>query len=525
MAVIDYFQARGASLRRTDRDPRGEPQGAPYRNRAEFYADMEAYYRNDVYASVRRHRRVLNDPDLPRPRYLRNVYSPVKRAIDRWPSLLYPGVWTPDGLPTKNGTPNRIPYDDTPEPLRLAVHQAFTWGGWNSEILVYGRRLPLLAESFAEVQVDFERRMAYPRLIHPRHVVDIAENDSGDVVAYTLAIPTFDEDKNVTYTWGKRVTKETITTYYDGQPHGFDGNPAVLDNPYGFCPGDWVQFQNMGERNGISRFDGLTDKIDELNGILTAIHDYIMKFVHQRHIIGTEDPAGAKALMDGTAKAGATRDLANPNARRESIDVLFAKHPVSAHPIIDNMGLAEADSHVQRLIDQLEKDLPEVTLSEKLLEMSQVTKPGALPLVQDVQQFVNEVAGNADRGLTKMGQMSVSIMAHEMRAGTMGPRSQWTDAMRKFLPFDLDSYHAGDLDFSLSERELVPPTMLERIQEAAAMELIKTPSGLRHLGFSDDDIWGEGLAPETRAGLLAERDDAAGGVADLFGRALNSGVV
>jgi hypothetical protein len=56
------------------------------------------------------------------------------------------------------------------------------------------------------------------------------------------------------------------------------------------------------------------------------------------------------------------------------------------------------------------------------------------------------------------------------------------------------------------------------------MEAVKTPAGLRHLGASDEEIYGEGNVPATLPGLLAERESAAGGTADLLSRAFNAGL-
>ncbi|MGI8475244.1 MAG: hypothetical protein ACR2OO_02550, partial [Thermomicrobiales bacterium] len=194
------------------------------------YALNEAYYANAAYEQ--RTRGTVNRANLPR--NLRSVLALVKPAVDWWPGHLYPGVWTRDGRAAGNGRGNRVAYDEgTPEEVRLAGQTALGWGGWDRDILVYALHGAMLGEVFTEVKVDWVRGKVYPVLHHPRNVRELAWDYSGNRTMYHLVIPQRD-DQGHAYDWGMRVDKETIRTFRDDTPHGYDGEPAAIPNPWGF---------------------------------------------------------------------------------------------------------------------------------------------------------------------------------------------------------------------------------------------------------------------------------------------------
>lgn len=524
-SVITNIASFGAKLRRTVADLNADTAGQPYQNRADYYTLQEHYYANQVYERADAQWAAIK-AYYGLPRNLRPIINPAKRAVDWWPGHVYPGAWTMDGLATSNGVPNLIPYDpDTPEELRLAIQQALTWGNWGSDGLVYVRTGAMLGDVFVEIQNDLERRKIYPRLIHPKYVVDLEWDGAGNLTAYRLAIPQWDPDARRGYVWGKRVDKASITTYYDDKERGYDDQPATVPNPWGFVPAVWVQHRNVGGQHGSPAIDGLHAKIDEANGVVSNINDYLMRFMRQKKIVATGSwQSLQKALSDPPAKRGATHDFANPNADRESQGLLPAPADTTVHSLLENLGLGESDSHIVRLIAEIEKDLPEITLSDKLMAMSQVTAPGAIPLVQDVQGKYRESERNYDAGLIKLGQMCVSMGGALARSGAWGPRGQLTRGQAKFLPFDLASFDRGDLDWAITPRDLIPKSFQQKAMEAAAMELVKTPAGLLHLGYTLEQVYGEGNVPAVLPGILAERESAASSTSDLLARAFNAGV-
>lgn len=468
------------------------------------------------------------------PRTLRPVLSLVKPAVDWWPATLFGGVWTSDGLPASDGQPNLLQYDrDTPDELRLAVQQAFSWANGGAEIPAWCRQGAMLGDGFGEIQVDFARRKAYPKFWHPRHITNIEWNDSGDVVEYTIEIPMV-EPNGTRYRWGKTVDKETITTLYDGKPMGYDGQEAVTPNPYGFVPAVWWMFVNSGGQHGQSVVDGLYPVIDELQGIVGSIDDFIHKFIKQHVLIETSDTAGAKKkLEESQAKRGPTRDFANPNADRESMNTFAVPPGTRAHRLIDNIGLGEADPHVQRIMDNIDANLPELTIDKRIAEARQVTGPGGRFIAAPMQRRVNHSFGAIAAALVKLGQMACSINGFHLRNGDWGLSSQLTDQQRLFAPFRLESFDRGELGFGLVTPKLVQPTMAELAAEAKAVEGLGTAWGLGYVGLDDGQIYGTNpdgtaktppdLTEGETAGLLAEKSANQTSAAVAFGGLFDSG--
>lgn len=524
--VASFFQNIGRSFRDDIRGINADSAGQPFRGIADRYTTNELYYDNEMYqllngvVAAAKARSGLY-------RNIRPIRNPMRRAVDWYPGHLYPGAMTPDGLALPDGTPSCIPFaEDTDPELRLAMTQALVWANWGAERWAFGRQLAMLGDAFGEVHVDYERAKVHPRLHHPKFVTDAEWNGSGDLVMYRLDVPQFDEQRNKSYVWGKVVTKETVTTLRDGKPAGYDGQPAELPNPWGFCPAAWCQFRNVGGQHGASVIDGVRGKIDELNSSLSSIHDYIGKFAAQGVIFKTKaSVADIVAFTPGVS----TNELANPQAGRQEIRYLKGPPDLEVDKLLENLGLADAVAYVEQQVREIESDLPESTFADKIREHPQIAGVALRMMFPDVEPRLFEAEGNADAFLVKLMQMSVSIGGELARSGEWGLRSRLTEAQQKFLPYSSESYDRGELDVSLLPRPLFPETQAERIASALGIESLKTATGMAIAGLPPEAIYGPLADGQTEypkpSGLLAEQSNGVGSVADVLGRAFNAGQV
>lgn len=522
--TLSTFASLGQQWRRGPSVGKTDQVGQTFHPVPDWYELAEDYYSNKVYERAdAKYYAIKAWQGLPR--NIRPVLSLVAPAVNWWPESLYGGTWTTDGLPTSEGQPNRVPYDArTPEELRLAVQQAFAWGNFQSQILLYALLHTMLGEVFAEVEVDYERRKVYPVVHHPKFITNIEWNRSGDVTMFRIDIPQVDE-RGKAYKWGKVVTKETVTTLLDGEPHGYDDLPAVSPNVFGFVPAVWVMNRDVGGQHGASVFQDLWTIIDELQGLVSSAGDFIHKFTRQGVIVETTDPKGFNSAVDASAKRGATAEFSNPNADRESVTARGAPPGTRVHRLIENLGLAESDPHIQRLVDNVYVNLPELSIEEKLADLTNLTGPGARYIVAPMQRRVNEVSGNSYSGIVKLGQMCVSIMGELVNTGQFGLSSQLTNGQKLFEPFRLNSYEKGELAFSLKTPLLVRPTAAELAAEAKMIESLTTPWGLQHVGLSNDEIYGKDLAPEIAPGLLDQQEEARTSASSGFANLFNAGGV
>jgi hypothetical protein len=181
----------------------------------------------------------------------------------------------------------------------------------------------------------------------------------------------------------------------------------------------------------------------------------------------------------------------------------------SVHKLIDNLGIGEAYQYLKDMREELEADLPETTFDRELRSMADVSGVAAMRMSGDVVNRLGEAQGNYDWGIVRAGAMAVTMGALMFRA--MEPRGL-TDRQRAFLVFDEASYERGELAFDLQDRPLLPQTPMERVQYAAAIESLTTPTGLEYAGLTDEQIYGEPPEGEpverVRNGLLAEQQDA-----------------
>jgi len=480
----------------------------------EVYHMLERYYANEQFST-------LYTADGTAYSGNRSIYNPTNRVVGFYAGRVYSDAWSDDGKPLSDGSPSTVPFsDDVEDDVRLASMQALTWSNWNRRRYRYVRTGAIYGDVALKPHLDIERRKVYVQIIDPEYVTDIRFNETGDVIEYRIDIPTQDDDlQRTTYLHGERWTKESFTTYRDDREVSIDGMPATQANPLGFVPFVWVNHRDLGGVHGAPAIDTVIPKIDELNAIVTASHDYIDKLNKQPIGIASDSKwgRGANDVMvidsdpDGTG--------------RKRSGILKGPGDMRTFNLLQDLGLGPSLEYVRELISEIEKDLPETVVDEQLRSMQQVTGPGASRMMADVQNRLFEAEGNYDAGLIDACQMCISMGAFAARSGLWGPTSQMTEGQRLFLPFDLTSYDRGELAMDFLQRPLITETAMERTQLALTREQLKTATGLSESGYSDDEIYGEGNVPDPKPGILEDRQAQTQTAGSLFGGLINQGVV
>jgi hypothetical protein len=505
--LLQTMADRGATFLSAQSAAEGnrELRGSAFSVQQSRYDLLEAYYSNTIYRR--------SDAALAAiaawqglPTELRPLITAPKTAVDWWPGHVY-----------RHG---KIPFAETVDQKIIdAWMVAMVWGGWaNADLLTYVRYGANLGDVFAEVEVNDERQKVYPRLHHPRYVKDLELNSTRDVIMYRLEIPDWDDQRERSYRWGKQVTRDAITTYYDDEPYGYNDMPATIENPFGFVPAVWVNHMSAGDGyHGASCLEGLLPLIDELNGLRASVNDFIHRFARQPFMVTTDDPKALLRVLNksqerqpGDEQTAAQSALGQRNAlnrSRESINVIPLPPNSTAIPLVQNLGLADADPHLAALKEEIEQALPELTLTKELRGMNYVSDPGARTLVEDGEHRLNAAAANYDRGIIRLAQMTLAIGGEIQRTG------RWTDRTPQqatFAPFDLTSFQKGQLEITIDSRKLTEPTMLDKAAEATAVEALETQWGREHVGLTDEEI----------AQLESDRGNAQASLDTLLGRAL-----
>lgn len=379
-------------------------------------------------------------------RYIRPIYNPVRRLVDFYSGVVYPGVLAVDAKRLPDGTALAIPLADDIDPqLRNAIGQLWQWSNWQdgmSLMVTYGAAL---GDVLVEAVDELDRGKVTFDIVWPGLVADLELDSTGNVKAYAIEYDIEDEDGKK-YTYRKEVSDERIAEFRDRDTIREDVNP------YGFAPAVWCKHTNVGGNYGSPAVRNV-GKIDELNEIASHAHDRAHAVLSSPILVAGE---GVQALTAEVteAKRVATQDMSNPTSGRETVKILKANNGAMSTVQLPE---GEALNYMAQLIVEIEEDHPELTMYKKLREMSQVTGPAAEVLVGDAGAYIQKARAAYDTQSIKLMQMSVAIAGWRANSGVWGGRNRsLTRQQQAFMPFDLESYQAGELDFEVLPRNLFP---------------------------------------------------------------------
>jgi hypothetical protein len=410
-------------------------------------------------------------------RNIRLIYNPTRRLVDFYAGQVYPGVLSEDGHSLPDGVALAVPFsDDTPAPLKKAIAQFWQWSNWQSRKSIQVRYGAALGSVLIELIDDIESGQISADIVWPGFVSHIQLDPAGNVKAYALEYQARDEV--AAYIYRKEVDANEFRYYKDGSPFNYGDGGSVVPNPYGFVPAVWIKHTDIGGIHGSPAIAGSLGKIDELNNLASHVHDQIHKVIGAPLLIATNSSV---TNLYNTQKRGATTDLPQPSGDQESILMLKADPQTHIESLAGNLNLADAVQYMNMLLSELEQDHPELTFYKELRAMSQVTGPAASRLVGDVQSRFAEASAAYDQGNIKLFQMAVAIAGFRANSGAWGPLNS---QQQKFTPFNLDSYHKGDLDMAIMPRPLLVPTRYE-------------------IGTENEQMW-RGVAFASQAGVPPE---------------------
>lgn len=392
-------------------------------------------------------------------RNIRLIYNPTRRLVDFYAGQVYPGVLSIDGKNLPDGVSPAIPLaPDTSSELLAAIGQFWQWSNWQAKKSVLVRYGAALGSVLVEVVDDLDHGKVAANIVWPGFVSDLTLDIAGNVKSY--AVDYIAQDERGMFSFRKEIDGKAFRYFRDGNPYNY-GDGQVVTNPYGFVPAVWIKHHDTGSDIGSPAIAGSLPKIDELNNIVSHIHDQIHKVVGAPVIMWSS--GNVANLFNNTKR---TSELIDTPSDQEN--VLMLKGPPDGHldHLAGNLPLQEAAAYVDRLTGEIEQDHPELVFYRELRSMSQVTGPAASRLVGDVASRVSEVAASYDQQLIKLFQMACAIGGYRAGSGAWGIL---TRQQQKFIPFDLESYERGSLDIEIMPRPVLVPTRYERALEKQAV--------------------------------------------------------
>lgn len=449
----NFWSASLAAFRRSWEDPNLRYMPDQALGRIYDYNVLWSYYNNNAWDDVRSW--ALRKQRFQLYRAMRGIYNPVRRLVDFYAGAVYPGVLSTDASEFTDGVPTAIPLDDKiPPQLSAAISQLWQWSNWQAGKSVYVRYGAAVGSSFVEVVDDLESERVYLDVIWPGFITELDTDKSGNVQSYTIMYETIGPSGQM-YMYRRDVDRNEYREYNDGKL------VRQWDNPYGFVPAVIAPHKSLGGMWGAPAISGSLQKVDELNSIASHVHDQIHKKISAPGILWSR--AAVKKLTDQAKRPADESEFSEQRFSNEREEVLFLSGPEGGRldSLAGTLELKDALPYIERSLQEISDDHPELAAYKELRALSQLTGPAASRIVGDAAANLYESSANYDQQSIKLFQMAVAIAGYRST-------TYWTQNNRqqaKFQPFDLASYFRGDLDFSILPRPLMPSTSTERAND------------------------------------------------------------
>lgn len=422
----------------------------------------------------------------------RLIYKHVAAVVDFYASTVYQGDLPTDGKQLPDGSPGAIPIDpqigdgSTPADDELRVAIAELWSAWNWKQHMAQRPMigASLGDCLTELVDDVPRGIVYPSIVWPGFVTDIELDYVGNVKMYHLEMDIKEVDANgqttSAYKFGKRVTGQTFEYFKDEKPFAYFGpGTEVQINPYGFCPAIWDRHKIGWSERGIAAVDSTRQPLLELNSLFSHLIDAQRRVYASPIIVKGEITSKSQTIIaartapsysDGAMIAGQQAYLkgdANADLIQPSFDPGVALNILSA------------------IKDGILEENPEASFYHELRQMTTISAPGAERALGDAVSRCRLARAGYDIGTIKLFQMALAMSGWRAKNSWARPLSI---RQQKWLPYDLTSYKAGQMDFSIPDRPVVPPTEEETIAVLAQTEGLTTRWALEQRGLPEEAI-------------------------------------
>ena len=248
-------------------------------------------------------------------------------------------------------------------------------------------------------------------------------------------------------------------------------------------------------------------KWDELNGLASHWLDQAHRVLEAPLLVTGDNIQQLSTAVPEAAQV----DNARTDSPRADIPILRGPLGSRIEAVMPPSG--DALAAMDHLIVEIEKDHPELTMYSEMRRMSQVTGPAVTRLFGDVEIMVSLARNSYDTQTVKLHQMAVAIGGYRANNGDWG--SDLTEDRSVFLPFNLNSYEKGDLDFEIAARPLVPlghweTVQVERSEIALERERIILKQTRANPAGNPGLPSGENAAPQAIANRLQMRSPTEG---------------
>lgn len=454
-------------------------------NRYELY---EAYYQNTIYSSLETFAAKLKS-DRRLYRHIRGIYNPVARQNRMIRANVYPG-----SIDLQNLAAGALPVETENAALIDPLKQIIKWSNLGRSLSLYVKWGALLGDVGLWIADDRDRQKVRIEAIHPSKIREAEFDESGNVKAcvieYVKSETTGIDDLRITangvkeptnarndFIFTLKVNKEQFQTFKNGEPFAFyndaAGNPVPeWDNPYGFVPLVIAHYEDSGLAWGENSFFTTQRKIDEINDAASLLNDSIRKVV-----IPLLKAKGIK--KPGSSNSNGSDLQFSQDERDQWLVAYLSEKDSDLEPVIIPLDIAAAAENIDRMLMELERDLPELALQRIREQQGAMTAPGIRTGFSDAIRRIQAAQQSLDPALISAFQMSITMSAVSGYAG--------------FTGFNLNSYASGALDFDLKDRPIIPDTIDKQAKITTLLGIDdKRPALqkllLKELEYSDTEV-------------------------------------
>jgi hypothetical protein len=337
---------------------------------------------------------------------IKPLYLPLARAVDVDAGIV-PGDW-------------KLPDGETEQPFNRAwqeaINQVFDWSDWHRDGVLYihfGAQYGVSGLKVSDLR-DIRRVQVKP--VKPVNFLLIEAGDYDDTPAMAIYIETSADSAGKAYEYAEVITAESIRTFKDGEPFGFDGREPEYRNELSFVPFVQVEHIKTGETWGEATYQKAIPMLDEVNQLASYLADIIAKHNEPQWIV-----AGAEAS-----------DLT-----KSGDNVWFLPSGADAKPLVAQVDIPGILEFIREIRDQVHGSLPELAFDELRKKDQIATATLELQLMELVLK-IKRSRPNYDHGLADALRMA-GLAGATMGLSELRPlidESLAFDRERPVLPMD-----------------------------------------------------------------------------------------
>ncbi len=399
--------------------------------RATRYDILWAYYQGNAYRNLHRWSRKLK-ADYGLYTHIRDIYNPANRIVNFHQTHIWGGHLDPNAGDSSE-IPSALPIEDAEEGVEEAIAKIWEWSRWHVTkdiITLYGS---VYGDVFIRVTDMPERDRIYLERIHPSWLTELRKNALDEIVYYELSHTRRDPenpDKSVVYSEIAELTESGVTyqTFKDNSPYAWNGQSEEWTVPYPFIPMVHIKHNDVGLDWGWSELFPKLSTFRELDDQASKLGDQIRKMVDSPWLFTGVKPGktGGKLTIEGIG----TENTTEQEITREETPILYAHEPnARAFPLVSELDIDAAISHIQELGFEIEKSYPELRTAMGGVRSGRGDVSGRALLIArgEAEDKIEQRRVNYDEKLVKIHKMAMVIAGDAKYEGFSFSFDDWDE--------------------------------------------------------------------------------------------------